>query len=31
MFILLFKTHLFNMRLNVAERESFRKHLEIFL
>ena len=29
MFILLFKTDLFKMSLNAAERESFRKHLEI--
>ena len=26
-FILLFKTHLFKMRLNAAERESIRKRL----
>ena len=30
MFILLFKTHLFKMRSNTAEREAFRKRLEIF-
>ena len=30
MFILLFKTHLFKMRLNAAKRESFQKRLEIF-
>ena len=30
MFILLFKTHLFKMRLNAAERESFQKRLEVF-
>ena len=29
MFVL-FKTHLFKMRFNAAERESFRKRLEIF-
>ena len=29
-FILLFKTHLFKMRFNAAECESFQKRLEIF-
>ena len=30
MFILLLKSHLFNMRLNAGERESFRKRLDKF-
>ena len=30
MFILLFKTHLFKMKLNAVEHEFFRKHLEIY-
>ena len=30
MFVLLFKTHLFKIRFNAAERESFRKRFETF-
>ena len=30
MLIFLFQTHLFNMRLNAVEQESFRKWLKFF-